>query len=120
MKLFKRDRIFSSDVPVEVNISQVIEKIYNMVSSVRRFRVHELVENRDLFHGSVLSILHINSWPPKSITRWLPRLLTLEGKQNCVIDSVAGWAPYRGNSDDILRPFINIETRFIHYTPDKT
>ena len=45
----------------------------------------------------------------KLSAKWVPRLLTVKNKRNCVIDSMAGLALLRHNPSEFLRRYITVD-----------
>ena len=119
---FKRGRTATKDEhrsgrPVEVVISEMIDKIYDMVISDRLIKMRKIVEATGISQGTVFSILHEKLGVKKISARWVPHSLSEGNKRNRVVDSEAILALFRCNSDKFLRLYItgrNMDTP-LHY-----
>ena len=78
-----------------------------MVLDDRRLKVREIVEAIGISHGSVVSILKDHLGMKKLSTRWVPRMLTIDHKQN------------RGK-DEFLRRFVTVDETWIHRNTPET
>ena len=101
--------------PVEVAIPETIEKNRNMVLADRRLKVREIVEAIGISHGSVVSILKDHLCMKKLSARWVPRLLIIDHKRNCVTTSIECLALFNRNKDEVLRQFVTVDETWIHH-----
>ena len=93
----------SSGCPVEVATPKTIEKIHDMVLANWRLKVREIVEAIGISHGSLVLILNDHLDIRNLFTRWVPRLLTINHKHNCVTTLKECLALFNHNMDKFLR-----------------
>jgi len=62
-------------------------------------KVRELVETTGISHGTVISILHEQLDMKKLSVRWVPRLLTVDHKRECVTISKQCLEMFQRNPD---------------------
>jgi len=74
-----------TSIPIEAATPEIIDKIHDIVLTDQQVKVRELVETTDISHGTMISILHEQLDMKKA--RWVPRLLTVDHKRDCVIIS---------------------------------
>ncbi|GBO13824.1 hypothetical protein AVEN_246323-1 [Araneus ventricosus] len=99
--------------------SEMIDKIHDMALSDRRIKVREIAEATGIFQGTVFSIFHEKVGVKKISSRWVPSLLSMENKRNCVINSEAALELFCRNPDTFLRRYITVDdTRIPYYTPE--
>ena len=92
-----------------------------MVSADWRLKVQEIVEAKDISHGSMLSILNDQLGMRKLFTRWVPCLLTIDHKNpNRVTTSKECLALFKLNMDEFLRTFITVNETWIHHNTPET
>ena len=104
---------------MEVTTPEMIDKIQDMILSVRRIRVREIIKATTISQGTVFSILHEKLGVKKILARLVPRLLSEENKRNRVVDSEAILAFFCSNPDEFLRRYTTVDEAWIyHYTPE--
>ena len=90
-----------------------------MILNNRGVKVQEIVEAIGISHGKVITILHEKLSMKNLSARWVPRLLIVENKRNCLADSMVGLALFRRNPSEFLRQYITVDETWIHfYTPE--
>ena len=58
-------------------------------------------------------------WAWKSYRRWVPRLLTVEQKRNCMTTSKYCLDMFKHNPKEFLRRFVTVDETWIHITHQK-
>ncbi|KAG5314932.1 SETMR methyltransferase, partial [Acromyrmex insinuator] len=66
-------------------------------------------------HITVISILNEQLGMKKLSARWVPRLLTVDHKRNCVTISKQCLVMFQRNPDEFLRRFITLDETWMHY-----
>ncbi|GBM69167.1 hypothetical protein AVEN_91751-1 [Araneus ventricosus] len=97
----------------------MIDKIHDIVLSDRRIKVCEIAEATGISQVTMLSILHEKLGVKKVSARWVPRLLSMENKRNCVINSEAALELFCRNPDKFLHRYITVDdTQIPYYAPE--
>lgn len=85
----------------------------------RRIKLQEIADVLKLSKGSVFNILHENLRMKKFFSKWVPRLLTMEQKQQRVDESKRCLELFMRNKKDFLRRYVTVDETWIHhYTPE--
>ena len=89
---FKRGRTDTEDAersgqPNEVVTPETIKKVHQIVFENCKLKLHEIADTLKISYGSVYAILHehLSIW--KLLSKWVPRLLTVDQKRQRVVDS---------------------------------
>ena len=64
-----------------------IKKVHKLVISDRKLKLREIAETVKISEGSVFTIMHEHLTMRKLFSKWVPRLLIVDHKQQCVDDS---------------------------------
>jgi len=121
---FKRGRTETDDAPrfgrpAEVVTPENIKKVHKMVLADRKVKVRELAEALKISKGSVGTILHENLSMRKLVSKWVPRFLTPDQKQQRVDDSESCLALFTKKKQEFLRRYVTMDETWIHhYTPE--
>jgi len=113
----KRDRVCNAPHlgrPIEAATPEIINKIHDIILT-DRVKMHELVEAIGISHGTVISILHEQLGTKKLSARWVPRLLIVDHKRDCVTITKQCLEMFQRNPDKFLRRFITVDETWIHY-----
>ena len=105
---FKRGRTDTDDGErssrlIEVVTPENIIKVHKLVTSDRRLKLCEIAEIVKISECSVFIIMQEHLTIRKSCSKWVPRLLTVDQKQQRVEDSEQCLAMVTCNKSDILR-----------------
>ena len=68
-------------------VPENITKVHKIVLGDRKLKLREIADTLKISEGSVFTILHKSLWMCKLFSKWVPRLLTLDQKQQGVEDS---------------------------------
>ncbi|KAG5329647.1 SETMR methyltransferase, partial [Acromyrmex charruanus] len=104
---------------IEAATPEIIDKVHDIVLTDQRVKVREVVEATGISHGTVISILHEQLDMKKLSARWVPRLLTVNHKRDCVTISKQCLEMFQRNPDEFLHRFVTVNETWIHYfTPE--
>ena len=94
---------------MDVTIPEMIDKIYGMVLSGRRIKVHEIVEATGISQGTVFLILHEKLGVKKS--RQDGCRICSQRRINAIVRSTLRLflALFRRNTDEFLRGYITAD-----------
>lgn len=121
---FKRGRTSTQDAersgrPVEVTTPENIQKIHRMVLNDRKLKLNEIAETMRMSHGTVYTILHEQLGMKKLLSRWVPRVLSAEQKENRMIASERNLEMFNRNPTDFVARLVTMDETWIHhYTPE--
>jgi len=105
--------------PKEATNAEIAKQVHRIVLSDRKVKLHELANAVDISKERAGYILHDVLEMKKLSARWVPRLLTVDQKQQRVDDSTAGLALLQRNRVDFFRRFVTIDKTWVHYhTPE--
>jgi histone-lysine N-methyltransferase SETMAR len=123
-QIFQSGHMNTSDAkrsgrPVEATTPEIIDKIHDMVMDDKRVKVREFASAVGISSERVHNILHQHLNMRKLSARWVPRLLTVDQKQNRVRCSKDNLQLFQWNPQDFRRRFITVDKTWIHhYTPE--
>jgi histone-lysine N-methyltransferase SETMAR len=109
-----------SGCPVEETTPEIVDKIHDMVMDDRKVKVREIASAVGIFSEWVHNILHQHLNMRKLSARWVPRLLTVDHKQNRVRCSKDNLQLFQWNTQDFRRRFITVEGTWIHHYTSET
>lgn len=121
---FKRGRtsVFDeerSGRPKTATNEEMIKKVYKIVNSDRRLKVHEIAEAAGISDDRVHSILHEHLGMRKLSARWVPHLLSFDQKQVRWDLSEECLDLFNRNKKEFLRRFVTVDETWVHYyTPE--
>ena len=121
---FKRDRTNTDDAkrsgrPKSAVIPENITKVHKIVSGDRKLKLHEIADTLQMSEGSVFTILHESLGMCKLFSKWVPRPLTPDQKQQRVEDSERCLELFMQGKKDFLHRYVTKhETCIHHYTPE--
>ena len=96
-----------------------IKKVHKLVISDRKLKLREIAETVKISEGSVFTIMHEHLTMRKLFSKWVPRLLTVDQKQQRVDDSEQCLAMFTRNKSDFLRRYVTMDETWIHhFTPE--
>lgn len=89
---FQRDRTNTKDAerlgrPNPAVVPENIKEVHKMVFADRKLKLHEIADSLTISEGSVFTILHEHLSMRKLCLKRVPRLLTVNQKQQRVVDS---------------------------------
>jgi len=118
-KMGRTSRRRTSGRPKEATNAEIVKQVHRIVLSDRKVKLRELAEAVGISKERVGYILHDVLDMKKLSARWVPRLLTVDQKQQRVDDSTAGLALLQRNRVDFFRRFVTMDETWIHYhTPE--
>ena len=121
---FKRGRTDTEDAehsgrPNEVVTPKTIKKVLRIVFENRKLKLREIADTSKISYGSVYAILHKHLSMRKLLSKWVPRLLTVEQKRQRVVDSERCLELFRRNKPNFSRRYVTMDETWIHhYTPE--
>ena len=121
---FKRGRTCTDDAerpgrPNEVVNDENIKKVHRIVLNDRKVKVSEIAETLKISTERVRHILHECLDMKKLSARWVPRLLTIDQKQERIDKSEHGLMMFKRDPKEFLRRFVTMDETWIHYyTPE--
>ena len=86
-----------------------------MVSADRKLKLREIADTLTIFEGSVFIILHEHLSMRKLCLEWVPRLLTVDQKQQRVDDSERCFRLFQGDKKDFLMRYVIMDETRIHH-----
>lgn len=121
---FKRGDTSTDDAersgrPKTAVVPENIKKVQKLVLKDRKLKLREIANTLKISEGSVFTILHENLSMRKLFSKWVPRLLTPDQKQQRIDDSEHCLMLFKRNKKDFLRRYVTMnETWIHHYTPE--
>ncbi|XP_011066981.1 PREDICTED: histone-lysine N-methyltransferase SETMAR-like [Acromyrmex echinatior] len=94
--------------PKEATNAEIVQQVHQIVLSDRKVKLRELTEAVGISKERVGYILRDVLEMKKLLTQWVPRLLTIDQKQQRVDDSTAGLALLQRNRADFFRRFVTM------------
>lgn len=105
--------------PKEAVTDENIKKIHKMILDNRKVKLMEIAETLKISKERVGHIVHQYLDMRKLCAKWVPRVLTIDQKQQRVVDSEQCLAIYNRNKAEFFRRYITMdETWLHHYTPE--
>ena len=90
-----------------------------MVLKNRKLKLRKIADTLTISEGSVFTILYENLSIAKLCSKWVPRLLTVDIKQQCVDDSERCLELFQRNKKDFFMRCVAMDETWIHhYTPE--
>lgn len=121
---FKRGRTDTDDAgrsgrPIEVVTPENNRKVHKIVLENRKVKLREIADTLKISEGSVHTILHQHLSMRKLFSKWVPRLLTVDQKQQRIDDSESCLELFNRNKQDFLRRYVTMDETWIHHhTPE--
>ena len=121
---FKRGRTNTDDAersgrPNSAVVPENIKKVHKMVLADRKLKLHEIADTLKISEGSVFTILHEHLSMRKLCSKWVPRLLTVDQKQQRVDDSECCLELFQRNKKDFFMRYVTMDETWIHhYAPE--
>ena len=95
------------------------KKILRIILSDPKVKLQEIADILTISNGTVFKVVHENLSMKKLYSKWVPRLLTVEQKQQRIHDSERCLKLFTRNKKDLLRRYITMnETWIHHFTPE--
>ncbi|XP_011863068.1 PREDICTED: histone-lysine N-methyltransferase SETMAR-like [Vollenhovia emeryi] len=104
--------------PKEATNAEIVKQVRRIVLNDRKVKLRELAKAVGISKERAGYILHDVLEMKKLSARWVPRLLTVDQKQERVDVSMAGLALLRRNRADFFRCFVTNETWVHYHTPE--
>ena len=99
----------------EVLTPETIKKVHQIVSENRKLKLREIADTLKISYGSVYAILHEHLSIRKLLSKWVPRLFTVDQKRQCVVDSERCLELFRRNKLNFLRRYVTMDETWIHH-----
>ena len=117
---FKMGRTSTEDAPrsgrpKEATNAEIAKQVHRIVLSDRKVKLRELTEAVGISKERAGYILHDVLEMKKLSARWVPRLLTIDQKQQRVDDSTVGLALLQRNRADFFRRFVTMDVGPLPY-----
>lgn len=120
----KRGRTDTNDAerpgrPNSAVVPENIKKVHKIVLADRKLKLREIAEELMISEGSAFTILHKHLSMRKLCSKWVPRLLTVDQKQQRIDDSERCLELFKRNKRDFLRRYVTMDETWIHhFTPE--
>ena len=121
---FNRSRTNTNDAersgrPNEAVAPENIKQVSKIIMYDRKLKVREIAKMVNISTGSASTIFIENLGMKKVFSKWVPRLLTMEQKQQQVDDTESCLSLFTRNKQDFLRRYVTmVETWIHHFTPE--
>lgn len=121
---FKRGRTNTDDAersgrPNSAVVPENIKKVHRIVLADRKLKLREIADTLKISEGSVFTILHQHLSMRKLCSKWVPRLLTVDQKQQRVDNSERCLELFQRNKKDFFMRYVTMDETWIHhYTPE--
>ena len=120
----KRGRTNTDDAersgrPKSAIVPENITKPHKIVLGDRKLKLHEIADTLKISEGSVFTILHESLGMRMFFFKRVPRMLTLNQKQQRVDDSDRYLELFKRGKKDFLRWYVTMDEKWVHhYTPE--
>ena len=105
--------------PNEAVTLENIKQVLKIVMDDRKLKVREIAKMVNILTGSASTILNEKLDVKKVFSKWVPRLLIMEQKQQRVDDSESCLSLFTRNKQDFLRRYVTMDETWIHhFTPE--
>lgn len=121
---FKRGRTNTEDAersgrPNDAVTPENIKKVHKIVLENRKVKLQEIADTINISKERVGFILHEHLSMRKLFSKWVPRLLTVDQKQQRVDDSEECLELFRRNKKDFFMRYVTMDETWIHhFTPE--
>lgn len=117
---FKRGRTNTDDAersgrPNSVVVPGTIEKVRKLVQADRKLKLREIAQLLKIAQGSVFTILHEHLSMQKLCSKWVPRFLTADQKQQRFDDSEQCLALFERDQIDFFHRYVTMDETWIHH-----
>ena len=122
---FKRGRTNTDDAerfgrPKSPVVPKKITKFHKIVLDDRKLKLREIVDTLKISECSVFTILHEFLGMRKFFSKWVPRLLTLEQKQQRFEDPECCLELFKRGKKNFLRQCVTMNETWIHHYMSET
>ena len=101
-------------------VPENITKVQNIVLGNSKLNLREIAGTLKISEGSVFTILHEYLEMHKLFSKWVPRLLTLDQKEQRVEDSESCSKLFKPDKKVFLRRYVTMDETWIHLYPPGT
>ena len=101
--------------PNEAVTLENIKQVLKIVMDDRKLKVREIAKMVNILTGSASTILNEKLDVKKVFSKWVPRLLIMEQKQQRVDDSESCLSLFTRNKQDFLRRYVTMDETWIHH-----
>lgn len=121
---FKRGRKDTEDAersgrPKEVVIPENVKEVRQIIFADRKVKLQEIANTLKISKGSAFTIVHEHLSMRKLLSKWVPRLLNGDQKQQRIDDSERCLELFKRNKKDFLRRYVTMDETWIHhFTPE--
>lgn len=121
---FRRGRKDTDDAersgrPNEAVTAENVEKVEKLIHSNRKVKLQEIADALKLSKGTIFTIAHEHLGMKKLFSKWVPRFLKPEEKQQRMEASQSCLAMFTRNKAEFLRRYITMDETWIHhFTPE--
>ena len=104
--------------PNSAVVPENTRKLHKLVLADRKLKFYEIAEEMKIPEDSLFTILHEHLSIRKHCSKWVPRLLTIDQKQQHVDNSEHCLQLFQHNKKEVLRKYVAIDEIWIHhFTP---
>ena len=116
---FKRDRTNTDDAkrsgrPKSAVVPENITKVHKIVLGDRKLKLREIADTLKISEGSAFTIFHESLRMRKMFSKWVPRLLTPDQKQQRIEDSERCLELFKRGKMDFLRRYVTMDESWTH------
>ena len=97
----------------------MINKIHDIVLAGRRVKIKQIADFEHISYVRKQNILREKLGMKKISARWVPRLLTVDYKQNCMTTSKHCLDKFKQNPKEFLWRFVTVDKTLIHHYTSK-
>ena len=96
---------------------KTLKKLHKLILADPKLKLREISDESKISEGSVFTILHEHLSVRKLCSKWVPRWLTVDQKQQRIDDSERCLQLFKRNKKELFRKYVTIDETFIqHFT----
>lgn len=96
-------------------VPESIKRVHKLILQDRKLKLREVSAIVKISGGSVHTILHENLCLTKLFSKWVPRVLTVDQKQQRVDDSERCLELFQADKADFMDRYVTMDETWIHY-----
>ena len=96
-------------------VREITKKLLKIVLAERKLKLHEIAKKLKISEGSVFTILQEHLSMRKLHSKWVPGLLKVDQKQQCINDSEYCLQQFQCNKKEFLHKYVTMDETWIHH-----